>query len=117
MVSSQLRRAFKFFLTHAGYCTPPGRAACALSLARAEIQAEEEGFTVEWVPDDMPWEGDCQAPSDVLGCIVTSPDGESSSLWGIGDPDNAYRRVVEAELSSDVLRGMFADLAEHIRQL
>ena len=39
---------YRFFKDNAGYATPPGCAACALSLARAEIAAEQEGLTFEW---------------------------------------------------------------------
>jgi hypothetical protein len=34
-MNPQLQQRFRFFLEHAGYATPPGRAACALALARA----------------------------------------------------------------------------------
>jgi hypothetical protein len=37
---TETRARFGFFLEHAGYATPPGRAACALGLARAEAAFE-----------------------------------------------------------------------------
>jgi hypothetical protein len=44
---------WRFFLENAGYATPPGRAVCALELARAEQWAEQEGieFRLEDDPD------------------------------------------------------------------
>jgi len=54
------RERFRFFLEHAGYCTPPGRAACALKLARAEEGLEcalaYEEASVEWVDDVEPYD-------------------------------------------------------------
>lgn len=38
--SKELREAFRFHLEHDGYCTPPGRAACALKTAKAMLRAE-----------------------------------------------------------------------------
>lgn len=40
-MDARLREAFRFFLAHAGYATPPGRAMCALRLARAELRAAD----------------------------------------------------------------------------
>ena len=106
LMSPRLRAGYRFFLQHAGYATPPGRAACALALAKAEIAGEEAGFEVDWQDDPEPYElGDAETeqPRDVLGCIVTAPSGETVSLWGIGDPDRTYMRVVRAELTSELL--------------
>lgn len=116
MVSKQLRDAWRFFVANAGYCTPPGRAACALKLARDEQWAQEEGITFEWVADELPWDGDCPAPEEILGCMATLGD-ETASLWGIGDPTPEYRRVIEAELASELSVDFFDALASHIRQL
>lgn len=51
-----LRSAFRFFHEHAGYSTPPGRAVCALALARAEAKADAVGLVFEWSDDDEPAE-------------------------------------------------------------
>ncbi len=108
-MSLELRDAFRFFLENAGYATPPGRAACALDLARAEQDAELMGFSFEWVSDDDPdlsWMTPEELAQDheSLGCIVRNASGTSvGSLWGIIDPDADYRRVIEAELASEAL--------------
>lgn len=91
-MTHDLRERWQFFLANAGYCTPPGRAACALSLSRAEVWREENDVQVEWVWDESGCSGcDCKSLScpcssgadhETLGCIVTL-DGESESLWGI----------------------------------
>lgn len=110
------RRAWRFFLEHAGYATPPGRAACAASLARAEEQAQGAGLRFEWVADEYPdlsWMDEAEAARDyeVLGCVVCDPAGQHlASLWGIVDADANYRRVVEAELAAEALEGYAASL-------
>jgi hypothetical protein len=71
--------AFRFFLEHAGYCDPPGRAACAMNLARAETRAKELGLTVTWEDDDLPWDGDCPAPK-LLKCATVYAPGIDPSL-------------------------------------
>jgi hypothetical protein len=57
-MNPQLQQRFRFFLEHAGYATPPGRAACALALARAEHVAKDiADATFEWEDDfDQPIE-------------------------------------------------------------
>jgi hypothetical protein len=117
-VNRQLIERFRFFFAHAGYATPPGRAACALALARAEHVAKDiADATFEWQDDfDQPIE-DLLDPSifrseeefkaycdqyrnDVTGCVLRDATGEvRASLWAIIGADNAYRRVIEAELS------------------
>jgi hypothetical protein len=117
------RDRFRFFLEHAGYSVPPGRAACALALARAEEllnEAEDLGVvTVEWQYDDMPYEQDIVSEDEAdrlfesgewtgpFGCIVETFDGEThTSLWGIvvgpKGTDDPYCRVVAAALASDI---------------
>jgi hypothetical protein len=104
---STLRKAFQFFLDNAGYATPPGRAACALELARAERYAYEQEWSWEWRFDDdadLSWMDDAERAKEheVLGAILNDRDGNHlASLWGIVDPDATYRRVVEAELASE----------------
>lgn len=75
---SALHRAFRFFLAHAGYCTPPGRAACALHLAKAERWMQDAGLYALWVNDDdadLSWmdEAERQRPYDVEGCVLVQP--------------------------------------------
>jgi hypothetical protein len=112
MTDKRLREGYQFFFTHAGYATPPGRAVCALELAKAERAAEEAGFTAEWVEDPEGWyDVEGSEPKEVLGCIVKAPSGLDVSLWSIGDPSRQYRRVVEAELASELLA------EEHARQV
>lgn len=119
----------RFFQAHAGYCTPPGRVACALASAHAERWAEwqmERGaLTVEWRADDeyqswgadevIAWESPRLADGRLIamGCIVTyrEPLGFSgatiereASLWGIvaesvADP---YCRTIVADLIVEV---------------
>ena len=106
-VSPTLRRAFQFFHANAGYIV--GRAAeCALSLARAEQEASSRGWDYEWKYDELGLqEWYCEGgyvPEEVLGCILRDEKGNVlASLWGIGDPDRNYRRVVEAELACEAL--------------
>lgn len=50
------RNRLRFFLDQAGYATPPGRAVCAIQLARAELWREREHMAgrlrVCWTHDD-----------------------------------------------------------------
>ena len=115
-----LANRFRFFLEHAGYCTPPGRAVCAMALARAEERAETEGLSVTWEDDDLPWDGDCPAPAILQYACVYEPCDDAdppyrrsilAGLGGIGlaswrDP---YVRVVEAELFSEALDALDAE--------
>jgi hypothetical protein len=79
----------------------------AMKLAQAEYEAEERGWTVEWDYDNEPYDmGDAETemPSEVLVAILKDASGNViGSLSGIGDPDNNYRRVVEAELALEAL--------------
>jgi hypothetical protein len=117
-MNPQLQQRFRFFLEHAGYATPPGRAACALALARAEHVARDiADATFEWKDDfDQPIQ-DLLDPSifrseeefktycdryrdDVTGCVLRDANGEvRASLWGIIGADSSYRRIIEAELA------------------
>lgn len=99
-----LEARYRFFKANAVYVV--GRsAACAMALARAEQKAHELGLTVEWLPEDHPWDGDCEAPPiHVWGRVIV--DGACiAALGGVGltswtDP---YVRVVEAELFQEAL--------------
>jgi hypothetical protein len=122
-ITSERRAAFRFFLEHAGYATPPGRAVCALELARAESTLHEAinagVASVAWVDDEEPYDpGDAVTEENAralvesgawtgpFGCVVDC-DNAGGSLWGImldsrgtGDP---YARVVAAELASEIV--------------
>lgn len=60
------QKRFQFFLKNAGYCTPPGRATCALQLAKAEEEKENKIESGEWKfewqqdedYDDFSWDED-----------------------------------------------------------
>ncbi len=112
-MDSATRKAYRWFRLHAGY----GAATC-LSLARAERWAEDADVSFRWEPDleeyltDIP--GDC--PKEVLGCVATLGD-ETVSLWGIGDPDDAYARVVQAELASELRVPFFTAIRQHMDML
>jgi hypothetical protein len=120
------RKAWRFFVDHAGYATPPGRAVCAAELVRSEAWANFERdngrLTVEWVDDndaDLSWADESTlADIDagtyaVLGCVVTyhaplawsgATTERFESLWGIvvTGPNDPYCRVVAAELCAQV---------------
>lgn len=102
----------------------------ALRPARAEQWKNREWLAnrlrVRWEWDEHPYEPGAfgtEFPSEVLGCVVETrtdddvddcphTDGDScnckhwrhaDSLWGIGDPDRDYRRIIEAELCHEVM--------------
>jgi hypothetical protein len=114
--NNELARAYRFFRDNAGYIVGE-RARCALSLARAERDAKEQGIAFRWEWDsdaDLSWMSDAerQQEHEVEGCIayIPCPDHGAdckhatvlASLWGIVDADSNYRRVVEAELALEV---------------
>jgi hypothetical protein len=102
------RKNFEFFFKHAGYIVGE-RAKGALNLARAEQYAEERGWSFDWTWDDnadSSWmdEKERERDHEALGCILRDENGEViESLWGIFDPDENYRRVVQAELASQAM--------------
>lgn len=91
--------AYQFFKEHAavrrGFCST-----VALALAKAEIWARDNDYIFAWDFDECAAEFNAEA-DEVLGCAMSKRGSHKSvaSLWGIGDPDNDYRRVVEAELA------------------
>lgn len=107
-MTTSMLRAYRFFFEHAGYIVGE-RALCALNLARAELYSRENDWQTDWVADDdadLSWmsEEEQRQPHEVLGCILRDACGNVlGSLWGITDPDNAYMRVVAAELASEAL--------------
>jgi hypothetical protein len=100
--------AYRFFFANAGYIVGH-RAECALDLARAEQHAHENDWQAEWVADefaDLSWMPDEEQrqPHEVYGCLLKDDNGNVlASLWGITDFDNAYMRVVAAELAAESL--------------
>jgi hypothetical protein len=117
--------AWRFFLENAGYATPPGRAVCALELARAEQWAEHEGIEFrledESDPDESfvgPWPLRYQTAWNAQGhscysVICYRPCSQHgwdckhkevlASLGGILNPTDDYLRVVRAELASEAM--------------
>ena len=53
MISKSLYASYRFFKAHAGYATPPGLAARAHALARAEMAARETGIDYIYTADDV----------------------------------------------------------------
>ncbi len=116
---------WRFFLENTGYATPPGRAVCALELARAEQWAEQEGieFKVEDDPDAddsfvemwplryrKEWDKENHSCYSVIcyrPCIHHGWDCKHkevlASLGGIFDSTDDYLRVVRAELASEAM--------------
>lgn len=119
----------QFFFEHAGWSYNPktetadeGRERGAIALAQAEQRFRESSCWFEWVHDDdadasfvNDWE-----PADreqweasehmAEGCVLYAPPENDhgkprvlASLWGVFDADASYRRVVEAELASEVM--------------
>jgi hypothetical protein len=127
-MSAVNRSSWRFMLEHAGYATPPGRAACALELARAEQLLEEalelEAASLEWLDDDFPLDEELTAgATGPFGCVVRCGD-ELASLWGItlGPAEllDPYARVVAAELASelrDELRQAIGDKLDELDEL
>lgn len=125
-----MQERFRFFLEHSGYCTPPGRAACALASARDEARGEELGLVFEWQEDEQPdlsWCERCQrqehyghqAMHQLWICSATYEGETLSQLCGIDfgagrDPwmRDPYKRVVEAELAGEALACI--DALEHV---
>jgi hypothetical protein len=112
--------AYQFFLKHAGYSVNPGetqiqgRRRSARELARAEQHASSMGVSFHWEVDDLDsseW-SDEEPPYPQWCCVARTADGKVfASLCGIdfgrdsepwGDP---YRRVVEADLATELSAG------------
>lgn len=110
-----LRSRWQFFFENAGYATPPGRAQCALDLARAELLAETLGLDAMWEdeydPDDS-WM-DEQARKDLEDGTIIGPFYVSlGRMAGVGGVyvlaptwlgDDPYVRVLNAELAAEAL--------------
>ena len=83
----RLYTRFRFFKAQAGFATPPGRAARALALARAEMAAHDAGITFVYKLDSEPsWalraDGAYFASrASVLQAVLEDAD-EAVILWG-----------------------------------
>lgn len=115
MISANLRKAWRFFHANAGYATPPGKAVCAMNLARAELEMNRRDWHVEWVDDEDGW-NDLRADGFKCSCgcgkkietcecaLLRDEQGEViGSLGAIWDADDSYRRVIRAELASQAI--------------
>lgn len=120
-MTPEIRTATRWFQEHAGWCTPPGRMICAQGLAYTEAavdKLESLGvLKVSWTYDDDPdlsWmtERERANVQDVL-ILEIEALGEVSALCGIVDPDDDYRRVLVAEVASEIPQ--VAQLAECMR--
>ncbi len=124
------RKAWRFFLDHAGYAIPPGRVICAAELAKAEARAEREQMESRlrfyWDYDPEPVDGSFDFGDDHENEKYLARFGESGDLdsmtcalqtrcdeckqWDTQDVlggihilrfENDYQRVVQAELASE----------------
>ncbi|MBK6942645.1 MAG: hypothetical protein IPH13_20910 [Planctomycetes bacterium] len=107
-IPNGLRRAYRFFHEHAGYCVGR-RAKGALDLARAERNAANMGYTFS---EEADFDADLsfmdakerEQEHECIGMVCRDADGNVlASLWGIVDADANYRRVVRAELALEAL--------------
>lgn len=107
-----LIRDVRFFREHGGGVVGEATRG-ALGLARAEREAERRGWLVEWEwDDDADWswldqpglEREKARDHEVYVATLKDRQGRAlASLGGIFDPDDKYRRVVEAELAYEAL--------------
>lgn len=113
----ELTKQEQFFYDNAGYSHLPaketaeeGHLRSAREYAEAETWAIDNGYYFDWIIDSNGCSGcgceseDCVCSTGIdhetYGCIMRSDDDKHlQSLWGICNPDAAYRRVVEAELA------------------
>jgi hypothetical protein len=96
---------FTFFRENAGGWV--GHAAeTAIRLARAEVRADALGLEVRFADEDLPWDGDCPAPSIHVYAWVEDQSGRKRAhlgLIGLESWNDSYVRVVSAELLADAL--------------
>jgi hypothetical protein len=116
----------RFFFKYSGWGYDPktetpnqGRWRGARNLARAEREAHARGWTYRWEWDEDQDRGCCECTEpesgcpcargecgghQVFGCILsTTCAPHVNALWGISDPSEEDRRVIEAELASEYL--------------
>ena len=111
-VPARLKNAYDFFRANAGGIVGEN-ARTALALAKAEEQAQQYGLVFVWepdfvTPDDVNHDYWCKkdyCQHHIAVCICTDPEtGEVlDSLGGIIDADQAYQRVIEAEMALNAL--------------
>lgn len=111
VIDRDLQSRFRFMLANAGYSVPPGRAVCALDLARAERLLDEASrLSVAYTNVEDDHDGTIDGTYPAVGVVVgvyeagdTTPSRQES-VWGIeADVDpNGYLRVVRAELASEL---------------
>lgn len=79
-MNNQLRNDFRRFLETAGYCTPPGRAACALNSARtlAQWRTDELLERVRLVVDE-----ERESYADVYGREEYEQSKKWIEKWGV----------------------------------
>lgn len=110
-----LSAAEQFFYDHAGFSvrvsegetTEDGRLRTARELAAAEQWARDQMAVIEWEDDDVAhlyYDRASDRDTHYYGCIVIVGN-VTESLWGIDliDWDDPYKRVVVAELASQVM--------------
>ncbi len=122
----------QFFYRNAGFSYNPkmqtkqqGHWASARSLAQAEAWAQSQGLIAVWQFDVIAdasfvedWTEEEQTEwnakdHEALGCILYRPCPDHGtdckhaehlqSLWGIFDPTEEYKRVIEAELALETM--------------
>ena len=107
------KQAYRFFKAHAGYRVG-FHAVDAAALARAEDWASKQSVEYVWDGDPDTDLGDheywCTAEArgedhdhEGFQVVAQIPAQTLSSLGGIIDPDDNYRRVVEAELALEAM--------------
>lgn len=110
--TAALRPAWNFFRDHAGYATPPGRAQCALDLARAEREAKKRGWLVCCQSDEDGW-ATFGALDAYWVAVLVAPaehwnekDEILAAVGGVDVSDDEapdYWRVLGAELALEAL--------------
>lgn len=95
-----------------------GKARCARELAQAERWARDNGLTFTWEDD---WEigshvreydGYEREPETCETCIAWDANGDVvASLGCVDDATPEYRRVIEAQLASEVMHSQQAERA------
>lgn len=106
MLSNRMKERVRFFATNGWVVTPPGRIGTALNYARAEEWLESrESMRVRWDDDPEPWDGDGRYVPETLECCLVETEDEKffASLCSIDNADANYRRVIEAELASEIM--------------
>jgi hypothetical protein len=117
-MSNSLYARYRYFKAHAGYATPPGLAACALALAKAEMAATDAGVQYVYQVDAEPsWalgaDGEYHAsPAFVVTAVLEDGDEQFTTLASIGsveaDAEPSFYRVIEAELAASAMPALVA---------